>query len=57
LTARRWTGLPTALEPTKCSALGWFRPSEPPGPMVPHEGHLLELLAAGEVPPILSIGF
>ena len=57
LTARRWSGDPSPREPAKCAELGWFRPSSPPAPMVPHEGRILELLAAGTVPPILSIGF
>ena len=56
-TTRRWTGEPARMEPEKCADLGWFRPSAPPEPMVPHEGHLLGLLAAGRVPPILSIGY
>lgn len=57
LTTRRWTGEPTRREPEKCAELGWYRPSEPPHPMVPHEGELLQLLATGSVPPIVSVGF
>jgi len=57
LTTRAWSGEPTPLEPAKCAALGWFRPSAPPEPMVPHEGRVLALLASGELPPVLSIGF
>jgi 8-oxo-dGTP pyrophosphatase MutT (NUDIX family) len=57
LTTRRWDGEPTRREPEKCADLGWFRPAEPPHPMVPHEGELLRLLASGRVPPIVSLGF
>jgi 8-oxo-dGTP diphosphatase len=57
LTTRRWTGEPARMEPEKCAELGWYRPSEPPRPMVPHEAELLSLLASGRVPPIVSIGF
>jgi 8-oxo-dGTP pyrophosphatase MutT (NUDIX family) len=57
LTARRWTGEPTVREPEKCTELGWFAPSRPPQPMVPHEGHVLALLASGRVPPIVSYGY
>ena len=57
LTTRRWTGEPTRREPEKCADLGWYRPSAPPEPMVPHERELLRLLASGKVPPIVSLGF
>ncbi|MDX6326473.1 MAG: 8-oxo-dGTP diphosphatase [Nocardioidaceae bacterium] len=57
LTSRQWDGEPARMEPEKCAELGWFRPSEPPQPMVPHEAELLRLLASGSVPPIVSIGF
>ena len=58
LTTRRWSGEPTMREPDKCTALAWHRPSDPPTPMVPHEAHLLALLAApGDLPPILTFGF
>ena len=57
LTTRRWTGEPEVHEPAKCSAIGWYRPGALPDPMVPHERALLELLAAGEVPPIVTFGF
>lgn len=57
VTTRRWTGEPTIQEPEKCVALGWFSPASLPEPMVPHERHLLELLAAGPVPAIVSVGF
>lgn len=57
LTTRSWRGVPAIQEPEKCTDLGWFRPAEPPTPMVPHEGHLLALLAAGRVDPIVTFGF
>ena len=57
LTTRRWTGEPSRREPEKCAELGWYRPTSPPEPMVPHERELLRLLASGKVPPIVSLGF
>ena len=57
LTTRRWTGEPVPQEPEKCVELRWCRPSALPEPMVPHERVVLGLLAAGDVPPILSLGF
>ena len=57
LTTRRWQGEPAVQEPEKCDGIGWYSPAAPPAPMVPHEGYLLELLAAGSVPPIVTFGF
>jgi len=57
LTTRRWTGEPEPLEPEKCVELRWCRPSALPDPVVPHERIVLGLLAAGPVPPIVSVGF
>jgi 8-oxo-dGTP diphosphatase len=62
LTTRRWAGEPAVQEPRKAVALGWFRPSALPEPMVPHEGYLLGLLGESLVggrplPPILTFGF
>lgn len=57
LTTRRWSGEPTVLEPEKCLELRWCRPAELPDPVVPHERIVLDLLAAGSVPPIISVGF
>ncbi len=56
-TARTWTGEPEVREPDKCSALAWHRPAAPPEPMVPHERALLGLLAAGEVPAVVTYGY
>ena len=57
LTTRRWTGEPFAQEPEKCVELRWCSPAALPEPMVPHERVVLGLLAAGAVPPVLSLGF
>jgi 8-oxo-dGTP pyrophosphatase MutT (NUDIX family) len=58
LTTRVWSGEPSVQEPEKCVALAWHRPGAPPEPMVPHEAHLLGLLAGGAgVPPIVTFGF
>ena len=57
LATRRWSGEPTCREPQKCVELRWCRPSALPEPMVPHERVVLELLAGGRLPPILSVGF
>jgi 8-oxo-dGTP pyrophosphatase MutT (NUDIX family) len=58
LTTRVWSGEPTIQEPDKCLDLAWHRPAAPPSPMVPHEGHLLALLArATPVPAIVTYGF
>ena len=56
-TTRRWSGEPSVQEPAKCSALAWHRPSSLPHPVVPHEEVLLGLLAAGNVPAVVTFGF
>ena len=56
-TTRRWSGEPSVQEPAKCSALAWHRPSSLATPVVPHEEVLLGLLAAGDVPPVVTYGF
>lgn len=56
-TARTWSGEPHVVEPTKCAALEWFPLDALPSPMVPHEAHLLSLLASGAVPPYTTFGF
>lgn len=55
--ARRWTGEPRTMEPTKSADLGWFPLTALPSPVVPHELAVLELLRAAAVPPILVRGF
>jgi 8-oxo-dGTP pyrophosphatase MutT (NUDIX family) len=61
-TARTWSGEPSLQEPDKASAVAWFPLTALPNPMVPHEEHLLELLAAQlsagiVVPAYVSFGF
>lgn len=56
-TAREWSGTPQILEPTKCLALEWFSLSALPDPVVPHELVVLQALATGAVPPLISVGF
>ncbi len=57
LTTRRWAGEPSVQEPDKCAGLGWHPPTALPEPMVPHEAHLLGLVARGCVPPVVTFGF
>ena len=57
VTADRWSGEPTVQETGKCAELRWCRLDALPEPMVPHEHRVLSLLAAGTLPPILSVGF
>ncbi len=57
VTATAWTGEPSIQEPTKCERLDWFGLDDLPDPLVPHEEHVLRLLASGQVPPVLSLGF
>ncbi len=56
-TARRWTGEPQIQEPGKCLELRWCRLDDLPEPVVPHELHVLQRLAATDVPPVISLGF
>ena len=57
LTAETWTGEPSVQEPAKCERLGWFALDDLPSPLVPHEEHVLGRWAAGDLPPVLSLGF
>ena len=57
LTADRWHGEPTILEPGKCAALAWRRLHDLPEPVVPHEQVVLELWRQGAVPPVLTWGY
>lgn len=57
VTTRTWSGEPSAQEPAKCAELRWCGVSALPDPMVPHELHVLGLLAEGQVPAIISLGF
>ena len=57
VTSRRWSGEPTIREPEKCLELRWCGLDALPDPVVPHERLVLQHLAAGAVPPIISVGF
>lgn len=57
VTSRRWSGEPRVQEPDKCLELRWCRLGDLPDPVVPHERHVLEHYARGQVPPIISLGF
>ena len=57
LIGQAWRGEPTVQEPAKCERLGWFTLDDLPSPLVPHEEHVLQRLASGDVPPVLSLGF
>jgi len=54
---RRWRGEPRRLEVDKSDALGWFPLDALPEPVVPHERVVLDRLAAGHVPAVLTHGF
>jgi 8-oxo-dGTP diphosphatase len=56
-TCTRFEGEPRRIEENKSADLRWFRLDALPDPVVPHERRVLELLAAGPVPPILVHGF
>ncbi len=53
----RWSGEPCIREPEKTAELGWFPLGALPQPVVPHERLVLDALAAGFEPPVLTIGF
>jgi 8-oxo-dGTP diphosphatase len=57
LTARSWSDEPRIVEPDKCADLRWFGLHDLPEPVVPHERVVLDALAGGDVPPILTFGF
>jgi 8-oxo-dGTP diphosphatase len=57
VTSRQWSGEPHVREPDKCLELRWCRLTELPDLVVPHEHHVLERLARGQVPPVVSLGF
>lgn len=54
---RRWGGEPRLIEPDKAADLGWFRLTELPEPVVPHERLVLEQLRAGTLAPVVAFGF
>ncbi|HET6626210.1 MAG TPA: NUDIX domain-containing protein [Nocardioidaceae bacterium] len=55
--AASWSGEPRIVEPDKCADLRWFGLDDLPASVVPHERKVLELIRAGDVPPILTHGF
>ena len=56
-TAREWAGEPSIREPGKCVDLRWVSLTELPEPTVPHERFVLDRLAAGDVPAVVTFGF
>lgn len=54
---RAWEGEPSLLEADKAADLGWFALDVLPHPVVPHEKHVLDLLHAGTLPPVVTFGF
>jgi hypothetical protein len=57
LATRRWAGEPTVTEPAKAAAMGFYPLSALPEICVPHERLVLDGVAAGAVPAILTSGF
>ena len=57
LATRVWSGEPRIMEPDKAAAMGFHPLSALPEPCVPHERQVLEHVAAGTVPAILTSGF
>jgi 8-oxo-dGTP diphosphatase len=53
----RWAGEPRIVEPEKCADLRWFALADLPRPVVPHELAVLQALADGAVPPVMTHGF
>ncbi|MBW0117733.1 NUDIX domain-containing protein [Pseudonocardia abyssalis] len=56
-TCRRWSGEPRTMEPDKSAGLRWYALDALPDPVVPHEKHVLDGLAAGDLPVITAFGF
>jgi 8-oxo-dGTP pyrophosphatase MutT (NUDIX family) len=54
---RAWEGEPSLLEADKAADLGWFALDVLPHPVVSHEKHVLDLLHAGTLPPVVTFGF
>lgn len=57
LATRTWVGEPRVVEPAKAAAMRFFPLAALPDPCVPHERRVLDALAAGRVPAILTDGF
>ncbi|MBZ5734630.1 NUDIX domain-containing protein [Nocardioides sp. TRM66260-LWL] len=59
-TARAWTGEPRVVETRKAAEIRWVALDDLdalPGPVVPHERHVLERLHAGDLAPYETFGF
>jgi 8-oxo-dGTP pyrophosphatase MutT (NUDIX family) len=52
-----WGGEPRVVESHKSGGIRWFALSALPDNVVPHERVVLDRLAEGDVPPVLSFGF
>jgi 8-oxo-dGTP pyrophosphatase MutT (NUDIX family) len=57
LAARTWRGEPRIMEPAKAAEMRFFALSALPQPCVPHERRVLDCVASGVVPAILTDGF
>lgn len=57
LATRSWVGDPRVMEAAKAAAMGFFPLAALPEPCVPHERRVLDAVAAGVVPAILTEGF
>lgn len=56
-TAREWSGEPATQEHHKVADLRWFPLDALPDPLVPHERYVLEHLRAGDLAPVVALGF
>ncbi|MFC7580696.1 NUDIX domain-containing protein [Schaalia naturae] len=54
---RRWSGEPRVMEPGKDAGLRWFPLGDLPEAVPPHEREVLEAVASGQVPPVMTFGF
>ena len=52
-----WKDSPSIREPEKCADMRWWPLGALPEPMAPHERDVLDALASGDVPAIMSSGF
>ena len=57
LAVRTWAGEPQIMEPDKAAEMGFFALSALPDPCVPHERRVLDHVASGVVPAIITDGF
>lgn len=56
-TAHSWVGEPRIMEPAKCAELRWWPLGALPEPMPSHERFVLDRLRAGQIGPLVSLGF